>query len=165
MDDYASVLTLRKIRSVRREFHVLNDSGNVLYFVRQKKFSYGRTLLVFDPEGNQVGVIRQCFALILPKYQIRIGQNEAYIIRRKFSLTIGYTISELPWVFEGNFTGSHICVSDAGNHPLFVMSRISHSLTDKYHITLYDAKQLLLSICITFALDSVEQDLHRTAKS
>ena len=160
MEDNNKTLTIRKLHVPGRQFHVVDESGTVLYYVKQKKFSYGRTLVVLDHEGTELGIIKQCFALILPKYRIQIGRDESYVIKRKFSLVAKYTISDLPWVFFcQDFTGMFVGVSDTEDHKLFTVCKISKSWTDKYNISLYDTKYTLHSVLVAFALDSMAHDI------
>lgn len=157
MKDNALFLTVRKIHSFGSEFHVLDESGKVVYYIRKKAFSYGKTFVVFDVDGTELGVIRWCFSLVVPKYRIQIGSFESYIVRRTF---LGkYKISDLPWVFKNDMSGKNISVSDIGNHPLFNIRRISFSGMDKYNIILQDADHMLHSVLIAFAIDSMTKDL------
>ena len=162
MEDNNIVLTIRKLHAPGRQFHVVDESGSVLYYIKQKKFSSGRTLMVFDHQGIDLGIIKQCFALILPKYRIQIGRDESYIIKRKFSLVAKYAISDLPWVFECNdYTGTFVNVSDTDTRQLFAVHKLFKSWTDKYNIILHDTKYMLHSVLIAFALDSMANDIRK----
>lgn len=165
MENYSCEFSLHRMQFLRKKLSIEDGHGTGVYFVRPKTMAASKTFVVSDAEGNDLAKIRQCVSLILPKYRIDIDGAEPFFVKRKFSLSHDYSISGVPWIVEGDFTGFRYRVTDQAGRRLFEIHKEMNTWDDRYTLKVFDTGDALHGISIAIAIDAAISAVRKSSHS
>lgn len=147
----------QKFWSLWGRFEVLHADGS-LDFTVQGEPSLTKKLLIFDPQGRQVGEIRQAFFSFLPKFELYengqlIGEihKDLSLFRPKYSISCG------GWQAQGNLLGWDYKVTGPDGNLIGQIHQEIWHITDHYAITYADGTDALRLLMLVLAIDAVNQ--------
>ena len=149
--------TARRTHFWRKEFQILNSSGTVCYFVKFKSFLTGKSVVVFNSEGQEVAYVQKSLSFVLPKYTIYINGDYCFTLKRKFSFMPKYVISDFYWSVEGTFGSYQYRATDQNGKILFYIAR-SDMVWKKEFITIEALDNHLYALCCALAIEKAEED-------
>ena len=66
-------------------YDIYNEAGQTVYEVKGQ-LSWGHCLKIFDPNGNEIGTVKQCVLTFLPKFELYLGERYLGCISKEWTL-------------------------------------------------------------------------------
>lgn len=164
MDAVACSFVLKKIHKIGKAFQVVDQFGQARYHISQKQFSIGNKVVITDPAGDQVAVLRRMFSPIVPKYRVCIAGVEPFSVRRKLSLAPVYQVSGYGWTILASASRYRCYADEQSQKALFDLQQVTGSWMDRFCIDVYEREFSLHGICIAVAIDMAIDDIRKTGK-
>lgn len=145
----------QRVFSWTDSYDVYDEDGTVRYTVKAEFLSLtGHRLHVFDPDGSEVGLIREKLFSVLPSFEIEVdGVPRGYIAKKFSFLHPRYEVDYNSWRVEGDFLGWEY---DVYNEccPVVHISRQLLSFGDTYTIDFADPRDELMGLLLVIAIDA-----------
>lgn len=135
-------------------YDIYDEAGNVAYSV-QGRLAWGHKLVIYDPYGQELGIVQQRVLTLLPKFEIY--QNGRYVgcLSKEFSfLHPRYNIDFNGWHVEGSMLEWDYTITGAGGYPVASISKELFHLTDTYVIDVYHPEDALSALMFVLAIDA-----------
>lgn len=135
-------------------YDIYGEDGVTLYTV-EGQLSWGHCLKIFDPQGNELGMVKERVLTWLPKFELY--QKGSYIgcISKEFSfLKPRYEIDYMGWRVEGDFMEWDYRVEDRSGNTVAAVSKQLFNWTDTYAIDVYDPQDALAALMLVLAIDA-----------
>ncbi|MDD6799211.1 MAG: LURP-one-related family protein [Firmicutes bacterium] len=135
-------------------YDIYDEQGNTLYIV-EGQLSWGHCLRIFDPNGNELGSVKEKILTFLPKFELYYGYQYVGCIWREFSFfRPRYNIECNGWHIEGDFMEWDYQIVSASGDPIATISKQLFRWTDTYVIDVADARDALYSLMVVLAIDA-----------
>lgn len=135
-------------------YDIYYEDGSVAYTV-QGKLSWGHKLVIYDANGNEVGMVLQKVLTLLPKFEIYERGNFIGCLNKEFSLIHPrYNIDYNGWHVEGSWTEWDCTITDHSNRTVVVIGKDIFHFTDTYTIDVTDPKDALYALMFVLAIDA-----------
>ncbi len=143
----------QRVFSWRDRFSVLDEQGNLCYYVEGELFSLGKRLHVWNSQGEEVLTIVQRPWRLLLTYQVSIGGNPTGEIRKEFTILFSkYVWSALGLTADGKFLGHEYAIS-RGNRKVADISKAYMSWGDSYELDVVSPGDELAALAMVLAID------------
>jgi len=150
--------------SLGRDFHIVNDRREDVFFVDGKAFSWGSKLSFQDLQGNELAFISQRLLSWKPTFQIyRSGELFAEVVKefswlnKRFTLDVpgpnDYTIDGSFWEHDYTFTRKGQVVA--------TVSKAYWAWTDTYGVETVEGEDDVSILCAAIVIDQVLHDEKR----
>ncbi|MDR1588603.1 MAG: LURP-one-related family protein [Oscillospiraceae bacterium] len=147
----------QKVFSWRDRFAVKDEAELDRWFAQGEIFTLGRKLHVYDANGAEVAFIRQKVLSFLWRYYIEIGGNVYEFVKEFTFLRPKYTIRNLDWVIDGNFTEHEYAVTSSRGD-IMRISKAWPTWGDFYKLEITEPQNELLCLCVALAIDCINAD-------
>lgn len=135
-------------------YDIYYEDGSVAYTV-QGKLSWGHKLMIYDVNGNEVGMVLQKMLTLLPKFEIYERGNFIGSLNKEFSVIHPrYNIDYNGWHVEGSWTEWDYTITDHSNRTVAVIGKELFHFTDTYTIDVTDPKDALYALMFVLAIDA-----------
>lgn len=135
-------------------YDIYYEDGSVAYTV-QGKLSWGHKLVIYDANGNEVGMVLQKVLTLLPKFEIYERGNFIGSLNKEFSVIHPrYNIDYNGWHVEGSWTEWDYTITDQSNRTVAVIGKELFHFTDSYTIDVTDLKDALYALMFVLAIDA-----------
>ena len=141
-----------KLMSFHNRYFIYDEMGEVAYEIESKVISIGDKTTIYDKFHNEVAYIEQEILHIMPHYNIYIGGEFKYNIKKKFKLLKNdYELSNMYQV-DGSIWGySFTILNDLGDTVASITREIL-TIGDKYQIDIIDEKDINTILTIIVAI-------------
>jgi len=146
----------QRVFALTDTYDVIDEEGNVKYFVKAEFLSLGHVIHVFEKATEcEVGVIRQKILTFFPQFKIEINGQTAGSIVKMFSLLFPrYEIDFNGWQADGDFLGWDYNVV-SNNFPIIHISKELFHWGDTYVIDFTNPEDEVMGLLLVLAIDAV----------
>ena len=135
-------------------YDIYDQEGRPAYTVKGQ-LSWGHCLKIFDPNGNEMGMVKERVLTFLPKFEVYLGGQYLGCIQKEFSLfRPRYHIDFNGWQVQGNFMEWDYRIFDPAGKPVVVDSKEIFHLTDTYVIEVAQPQNALPALMFVLAVDA-----------
>ena len=135
-------------------YDIYNDAGDTVCTVKGQ-LSWGHCLKIFDPQGHEIGMVKERVFTFLPKFELYSGGQYIGCISKEFSfLTPRYNIDCNGWHIEGSFLEWDYTIYNSAGVEIATVSKDLFHLTDTYVIDVQDPKDGLCALMLVLAIDA-----------
>lgn len=135
-------------------YDIYYEDGSVAYTVKGQ-LSWGHKLVIFDPEGNEVGMVNQKVLTLLPQFEIYERGELIGCLKKELSfLHPRYDIDYNGWHVEGTWTEWNYTITDRDGNNVATIGKELFNLTDTYVIDVNDPDDALYALMFVLAIDA-----------
>ena len=135
-------------------YDIYNEAGQTVYEVKGQ-LSWGHCLKIFDPNGNEIGTVKQCVLTFLPKFELYLGERYLGCISKEWTLfRPSYHIDCNGWRMEGNWMEWDYRVLDRTGNLVATISKELGHWTDTYVIDVPNSQNALCALMLVLAIDA-----------
>lgn len=135
-------------------YDIYNEAGETVCVVKGQ-LSWGHCLKIFDPQGREMGMVKERVFTFLPKFELYSGGQYIGCISKELSfLTPKYNIDCNGWHIEGSFMEWDYSIYDHTGREIATVSKELFHLTDTYVIDVQDPKDGLCALMLVLAIDA-----------
>ncbi|WP_322200699.1 LURP-one-related/scramblase family protein [Acutalibacter intestini] len=135
-------------------YDIYYEDGSVAYVVKGQ-LSWGHCLKIYDPYGNEVGMVQEKVLTWLPKFELYVGGQYLGCISKEFTFfKPRYNIECNGWQVEGNWTEWDYRVLGPQGDLVAVVSKELWNWTDTYTIDVAFPDDALYALMLVLAIDA-----------
>ena len=135
-------------------YDVYDEAGQTVYTVKGK-LSWGHCLKIYDPQGRELGTVKERVLTFLPKFEMYLGDQYIGCIRKEFTLfRPKFNIDCNGWQMEGNWFEWDYQILDRSGRGIASVSKELWNWTDTYVIDVFDPKDALCTLMLVLAIDA-----------
>ena len=135
-------------------YDIYYEDGSVAYTVRGQ-LSWGHCLKIFDPQGFEVGTVKEKVLTWMPKFEIYLGEQYIGSISKEFTVfKPKYNIDFNGWHIDGNWTEWDYTILGPMGDRLAVISKEIWNWTDTYIIDVMSPGDGLYALMFVLAIDA-----------
>jgi uncharacterized protein YxjI len=139
--------------SLRSRFFIKDDAEQEVYSVEGEFLSLGAKLHVYDQNGREAAFIHQKLLSLMPRYVLDIDGQEIGCIRQRFAIFCSrFDIEGIGWSAEGNFTAHEFIVSSC-SQTVMVVRKAWFTWGDSYELDIVEPEDALKAVCVMLAID------------
>lgn len=135
-------------------YDIYYEDGSVAYTVKGQ-LSWGHCLKIFDPNGCELGTVKERMLTFLPKFEIYLGDQYIGSISKEFTFfKPKYNIDFNGWQVDGNWTEWDYTILGPMGDVLAVISKELWNWTDTYTIDVMSPDDGLYALMFVLAIDA-----------
>ncbi len=136
-------------------YDIYDEDGNTVYTVKGQ-LSWGHLLNVYDAAGEYLGRVKEKVLVLLPEFEIFMGDVSIGSIKRKFLPVFrpAYSIDFNGWKAEGNFMEWDYTITDDESACVATVSKELFRWTDTYTIDILNPADALCVLMFVLAIDA-----------
>ena len=135
-------------------YDIYDEEENVVFTV-EGKLAWGHKLVIYDANGQEIGLVHQEILTLLPKFNLYERGQHLGAIKREFTfLKPAYNIDFNGWRVEGNWLEWDYAIFDAGGSTIAEISKDIWHLTDHYFIEVKNKEDALRALMVVLAIDA-----------
>lgn len=135
-------------------YDIYYENGQIAYTVKGQ-LSWGHCLKILDPQGREVGTVKERVLTFLPQFEVYLGDRYLGCIRKEFSFfTPRFTIDFRGWQVEGSFLEWDYTVLGSANETVATVSKEILHWTDTYIIDVAEPGDALAVLMLVLAIDA-----------
>ena len=135
-------------------YDIYYEDGSTAYTVKGQ-LSWGHCLKVFDPQGRELGTVKERVLTFLPKFEMYIGSQYIGCIKKELTfLKPKYNIDCNGWQVSGDFFGWNYSVCDSSGRGVAEVSKQLLNWTDTYVIDVVNERNALCTLMPVLAIDA-----------
>lgn len=135
-------------------YDIYYEDGSVAYTVKGQ-LSWGHKLVIFDPEGKEIGMVNQKILTLLPRFEIYERGELTGCLKKELSfLHPRYDIDYNGWHVEGTWTEWNYTITDRDGNTVATIGKELFNLTDTYVIDVNDPDDALYALMFVLAIDA-----------
>ena len=148
------VLFKQRLFSWFDSYDIYYEDGSVAYTVKGQ-LSWEHKLVIFDPEGNEIGMVNQKVLTLLPQFEIYERGELVGCLKKELSfLHPRYDIDYNGWHVEGTWTEWNYTITDRDGNTVATIGKELFNLTDTYVIDVNDPDDALYALMFVLAIDA-----------
>ena len=135
-------------------YDIYDEFGNTVYVVKGQ-LSWGHKLVIYDGDGNEIGMVVQRVLTFLPKFEIY--KNGTYIgcLSKEFSFLMPhYNIDYNGWHIDGSIMEWDYNILDQRGYSVASVSKELFHMTDTYVIQVNELEYALDALMFVLAIDA-----------
>lgn len=153
------LLIKQRVFSWTDTFDIYDQYEQPLFYVRGRFLSWGKQLVVYDMQGNEIGEIRQKVMSLMPRYEMTCFGHHLGEIRKEIALfRQRYSLDCNGWQVEGNMMGWDYAVTAPDGRQVMNISRQLFNWGDTYVIDIADEADTVPGLLIVLAIDAANSD-------
>lgn len=135
-------------------YDIYDEAGNTVYTVKGQ-LAWGHKLVIYDAQGNELGMVVQKMMTILPKFELyKGGELLGYMTKELSFFTPHYSLDYNGWKITGNVMAWDYQVLDTNETLIATAQKQVPKLTDTYVIDVADEKNALEVLMFVLAIDA-----------
>lgn len=148
------LLFRQRIFSWFDSYDIYDENGNTVYVVKGQ-LAWGHCLKICDPQGHELGLVKEKIITLLPKFELYEGGRYIGRISKKLSLfSPKFSIDFNGWTVEGNFLEWDYTIRDARGNRVATIGKELFHLSDTYVLDIADPGDALHVLMFTLAMDA-----------
>ena len=137
-------------------FTIWDAQDNVLFTADREFFNFGKKVTLADAAGHTAAAVQHIPFSIPPAFRLSIGTHALTLSRRFALFARRYTLDELGWQVEGDFTGHDYEITQDGRR-IAVLQKAWPAFRDRYTLEVAEPNDLLPAICAVIAIDCCDE--------
>lgn len=135
-------------------YDIYYEDGSTAFTV-EGKLSWGHKLHIIDAQNRHIATVQEKIFHFLPVFEFYINGVFIGTLRKRFHVFQHvYDLDGNGWRVQGNFPGWNYEIVNASGALIANISKELFHFTDTYEIDTPDAKDALLALMITLAIDA-----------
>lgn len=135
-------------------YDIFDENGNVLFEVKGQ-LAWGHCLKIFDPAGQELGMVKQKLLSLMPRFDLYQGERMIGSVRKELTLLRPrYRMEGLGWQVTGSFMEWDYTITDEGGGTVAVISKELFNWTDTYAIDVLRPENALAALMFVLAIDA-----------
>jgi len=135
-------------------YDIYYENGKVAYTVKGQ-LSWGHCLKIYDPQGREVGTVKEKVLAFLPRFEVYLGDRYLGMIRKEFTFFVAqFTIDFLGWQVDGGLMEWDYTVRSREGRQVAAISKELFHWTDTYIIDVADPQDALPALMLALAIDA-----------
>ena len=135
-------------------YDIYYEDGSTAYVVKGQ-LSWGHCLKIFDPAGEELGMVKQRVLTFMPKFELYRGGQYIGCISKEFTLFSNhYNIDCNGWHVEGDWLGWDYSIVDGSGETVATISKELFNWTDTYSIKVERPEDALSALMVVLAIDA-----------
>ena len=135
-------------------YDIYYENGKVAYTVKGQ-LSWGHCLKIYDPQGREVGTVKEKVLAFLPRFEVYLGDRYLGMIRKEFTFFVAqFTIDFLGWQVDGGLMEWDYTVRAREGRQVAAISKELFHWTDTYIIDVADPQDALPALMLALAIDA-----------
>lgn len=148
------LLFRQRIFSWFDSYDIYDENGNTVYVVKGQ-LAWGHCLKICDPQGRELGLVKEKIITLLPKFELYEGGRYIGRISKKLSLfSPKFSIDFNGWTVEGNFLEWDYTIRDARRNRVATIGKELFHLSDTYVLDIADPGDALHVLMFALAMDA-----------
>ena len=146
----------QKFMSIRQNFDIYNEQGDVVYQVRGKFPILRRKLSIIEPHHHQVlAEVNQALTLFFARVSVKVGGRPVAKIQQKLSFFGNkFGVTGLGWTVEGVSWLTGCAIYDKHHHPVARIQAKVLAWSDTFEIEILDETvNPVLVLAVALAID------------
>ncbi len=151
------LLFKQRVFSWLDKYDIYNENKEVVFRV-EGRMSWGRKLVIFDNDDNELAYIEKALFKWLPSYKMYLNGEEVGTIRKELTLfKPKFQVDYNGWEVEGDFWDWNYEISN-NTKTIAVISKEFFAMSDVYTIDVFDESDLLQWVLVVLAIDAIKDD-------
>ncbi len=135
-------------------YDIYYEDGSVAYTVKGQ-LSWGHCLKIFDPEGHEIGTVKEKVLTWMPRFEVYLGEQYIGSISKEFTFfKPKYNIDFNGWQIQGDWTEWDYTILGPMGDVLAVISKELWNWTDTYTIDVMSPDDALYALMFVLAIDA-----------
>ena len=135
-------------------YDIYHEDGSTAYVVKGP-LSWGHCLTIFDPAGEELGMVKQRVLTFMPKFELYLGDRYIGCISKELTLFSNhYNIDCNGWHVEGDWLGWDYSIVDGSGETVATISKELFNWTDTYSIEVERPEDALSALMVVLAIDA-----------
>ena len=135
-------------------YDVYYEDGSTAYTV-QGQLAWGHCLKIFDPQGYELGTVKERVLTWMPKFELYVGGAYAGCISKEFTFFHPrYNIECNGWQVQGDMWEWNYSVCGPAGDLVAVVSKEIWNWTDTYVIDVAQPQDALMALMFVLAIDA-----------
>ena len=148
------LLFQQKMCSGLDSYDISYEDGSVAYTVKGQ-LSWGHCLKIFDPEGHEIGTVKEKVLTWMPRFEVYLGEQYIGSISKEFTFfKPKYNIDFNGWQIQGDWTEWDYTILGPMGDVLAVISKELWNWTDTYTIDVMSPDDALYALMFVLAIDA-----------
>ena len=148
------LLFRQRIFSWFDSYDIYDENGNTVFVVKGQ-LAWGHCLKICDPQGHELGLVKEKIITLLPKFELYEGGRYIGRISKKLSLfSPKFSIDFNGWTVEGNFLEWDYTILDARGNRVATIGKELFHLSDTYVLDIADPGDALHVLMFARAMDA-----------
>lgn len=148
------LLFRQRIFSWFDSYDIYDENGNTVFVVKGQ-LAWGHCLKICDPQGHELGLVKEKVITFLPKFELYEGGRHIGRISKKLSLfSPKFSIDFNGWQVEGNFLEWDYTIRDARGNWVATIGKELFHLSDTYVLDIADPGDALHVLMFALAMDA-----------
>ena len=137
-------------------YDIFDERGSTAYTV-EGRLAWGHKLVISDPLGEEVGVVREQALAFLPRFTISVRGKEVGEICKEFTFfRPSFRLRGLDWKIRGNFMEWDYRITDGAGRTVAQVSKELFHWTDTYSMEIDREEDALYVLMIVLAIDAAK---------
>ena len=137
-------------------FEIWDEQERTLFTADREFFNFGKKVTLADPQGRQVAAVQHIPFSIPSAFSLSIDSRELTLQRRFALFSRRYTLEELGWEVEGDFTGHDYEITGSGRR-IALLQKAWPAFHDRYMLEIADPNDLMPALCTVIAIDCCDE--------
>ena len=135
-------------------YDIYYEDGSVAYTVKGQ-LSCGHCLKIFDPEGYEIGTVKEKVLTWMPRFEVYLGEQYIGSISKEFTFfKPKYNIDFNGWQIQGDWTEWDYTLLGPMGDVLAVISKELWNWTDTYTLDVMSPDDALYALMFVLAIDA-----------
>lgn len=148
------LLFRQRIFSWFDSYDIYDENGNTVFVVKGQ-LAWGHCLKICDPQGHELGLVKEKIITLLPKFELYEGGRYIGRISKKLSLfSTKFSIDFNGWTVEGNFLEWDYTIRDTRGNRVATIGKELFHLSDTYVLDIADPGDALHVLMFALAMDA-----------
>ena len=148
------LLFRQRIFSWFDSYDIYDENGNTVFVVKGQ-LAWGHCLKICDPQGHELGLVKEKIITLLPKFELYEGGRYIGRISKKLSLfSTKFSIDFNGWTVEGNFLEWDYTIRDVRGNRVATIGKELFHLSDTYVLDIADPGDALHVLMFALAMDA-----------
>ena len=148
------LLFRQRIFSWFDSYDIYDENGNTVFVVKGQ-LAWGHCLKICDPQGHELGLVKEKIITLLPKFELYEGGRYIGRISKKLSLfSTKFSIDFNGWTVEGNFLEWDYTIRDPRGTRVATIGKELFHLSDTYVLDIADPGDALHVLMFALAMDA-----------
>ena len=148
------LLFRQRIFSWFDSYDIYDENGNTVFVVKGQ-LAWGHCLKICDPQGHELGLVKEKIITFLPKFELYEGGRHIGRISKKLSLfSPKFSIDFNGWQVEGDWFEWDYDIRSARGARVATISKQLFRWSDTYVIDVADPNHALCALMVVLAIDA-----------
>lgn len=135
-------------------YDIYGEDGAPIYEVKGK-LGWGHCLKIYDPQGSELGMVKERITFLYPKFDLFIGEKNIGCVTKEITwFKPRFTVDCNGWTVEGDWAEWDYTIRDGAGGTVAKVQKEIWNWTDTYTINVENPAQALPVLMMVLAIDA-----------